>query len=229
MIKEFNNMMSDLAEGSQRIPYVDPNLLRVLEQEILADGKLKILPFSYWQSLGEDARNTFMLKHGIYVLPTTELITWLKENIVGSAIEIGAGNGAIGRALEIPVTDLKTQERDDIKMQYMLMRQPVIKYPEDVEKIGAIQAIKKYSPDTVIGAFITPRYSVKHEGTIHSYGIMEDRILEMTKRYINIGNRLTHKDKPIRKTHPHQEYSFDWLITRSVDQSSNRIWVWDKN
>lgn len=213
--------------GTQILQNVDRNLMEKLEAEALEDGKLKILPFSFWDGIDENLRNVFLLNHGIYVLPTTELIDWLKQYIVGSAIEIGAGNGSIGRALGIPVTDLKIQERDDIKMQYMLMKQPVIKYPDDVEKIGAIQAIKKYNPDTVIGAFITPRYSVKHEGGIQSYGIMEDRVLEMTKRYINIGNRVTHKDKPIRKQFAHEEFYYPWLITRSNHQGSNRIWMFD--
>lgn len=227
MSKQLKELMNSVAPGAQVIPQIDSSFIRILEKDVFAGGMLKPMPFFFWEAVGNHARNTFMHKHGIYVLPTTELIDWLRQNIIGSAIEIGAGNGSIGRALGIPVTDLKIQERDDIKLQYIMMNQPVIKYPGDVEKIGAIQAIQKYKPDTVIGAFITPRYTVKYEGKKYSYGIMEDRILGMTKRYINIGNRVTHKDKPIRKEFAHAEFYFPWIITRSIDQGSNRIWVFD--
>lgn len=197
-----------------------------VENQVFDCGKLKAMPSSFYKSLDENKVKLLMWKHGIYVLPTQELIDWLKESIIGSAIEIGAGIGTIGRELQIPITDSRMQERPEIKIVYSLSNQPIIKYPDDVEKLSAEQAIEKYKPDTVIGCFITHKYEEKI-GTGNALGVQEEFILENVSRYINVGNLYTHRDKPILKNNP-VEYNFDWLITRSNDQSLNRIWVHDK-
>ncbi len=197
-----------------------------LEKEVMPDGKLLVMPANFWKKRKQNEINYFIYQHGIYVLPTTELIDWLKENIIGSAIEIGAGNGSISRALNIPITDSRMQEREDIKLIYQMNGQPVIKYPADVEKLDADEALEKYKPETVIGAFVTHKYT-EAAGNGNMYGVEEENILKAVKRYINIGNLTTHNTKPILKLR-HEEIYFDWLITRSVNQSDNRIFIWDK-
>lgn len=122
-----------------------------LEKQVFnQEGKLIIKPYAFWEKYSLDEIHNFTLTHAIYVIPTLELISFLKENILGNAIEIGAGNGSIGRALNIPITDSRMQERPDIRLMYLATSQPVIKYPEDVEKLDAIEAIHKYKPQTVI-------------------------------------------------------------------------------
>lgn len=197
-----------------------------VENQVFDGGVLKVMPSSFYKSLDENKVKLLMWKHGIYVLPTKELVDWLKENIIGGAIEIGAGVGTIGRALKIPTTDSRMQERPEIKMMYSLSNQPTINYPYDVEKLNAEEAIIKYKPDTVIGCFITHKYEEKI-GSGNALGVQEEFILENVGRYINIGNLHTHRDKPILKNNP-IAYNFDWLITRSNDQSINRIWIYDK-
>lgn len=198
-----------------------------LTKEVMtADGKLIAKSSRFWRMRDENEMRYFMLQNGIYVMPTTELIDWLKENIIGNAIEIGAGNGAIARALGVPITDSMMQQRPEIKLMYQLSGQPVIEYPNDVEKLDAVRAIIKYKPDTVIGAFITHKYD-KMVGDGNMWGIQEEIILEKVKRYINIGNKITHHNKPILKS-PHEEYKFDWLVTRAVNQSENVIFVFNK-
>lgn len=184
-------------------------------------GKLIIKPAAFWAETDRQARMFFMHKHAIYVLPTSELIEWLRCKIIGHAIEIGAGNGAIGRALNIPITDSKLQETQAVKEHYNLLGTPLIKYPDDVIKLDAISAIYKYKPQTVIGAFITHKW-VNNIIQGNYWGVQEEKILKLSKRYLNIGNLDTHKLKPILKRH-HEEHNFPWLITRSVDQSLNRI------
>jgi len=172
-------------------------------------------------------RRYFMYIHGIYVLPTTELIEFLRSQIIGKAIEIGAGHGAIARSLNIPITDSRMQEQPEIKFIYQMGGQPPITYHDDIEKLDAIQAVKKYEPDTVIGAFITHKFDVKI-GNGNAMGVDEEKMFSKIKsRYINIGNKHTHKDKPILKL-KHTEYQFDWIITRSVNQYQNVIFVFDK-
>lgn len=198
-----------------------------LEKQVLTEnGLIKVMPYSFYQSIDENSIKMLMWKHGIYVLPTQELVDWLKENIVGTAIEIGAGIGTISRALQIPITDSRMQELPEIKWYYNMGGQPTIKYADDVEKLDAEEAIKKYNPDTVIGCFITHKFE-ERIGSGNAMGVQEEFILENVKRYINIGNLHTHKDKPILKNNP-VEYNFEWLITRSVVSSLNRIWIYDK-
>ncbi len=61
---------------------------------------------------------------GVYCIPTTELIHWLQNRINGrKAIEICAGYGAIGRALNIVSTDSYIQTRPEIAITYILQGQ----------------------------------------------------------------------------------------------------------
>ena len=190
------------------------------------EKKLIVKPYSFWKDRDLNERRYFMYIHGIYVLPTTELIEWLRTMIIGKAIEIGAGNGSIARSLGIPITDSRMQENPEIKFFYQMGGQPPIVYHNDVKKLDFKQAIFKYQPDTVIGAFITHKFDAKI-GNGNALGVEEEFILKNVNRYINIGNKHTHKDKPILKI-KHIEYQFDWLITRAVDQYQNVIFVFDK-
>jgi len=197
-----------------------------LENQVFENGKLKVMSIAFYNSISLNARRYFMWKHGIYVLPTQELIDWLRENITGNAIEIGAGVGSIARALEIPITDSRMQERPEIKFYYNMSGQPTIAYPNDVEKLNYEEAIIKYKPKTVIGCFITNKYEEKI-GSGNALGVQEEYILENVSRYINIGNLETHKHKPILKRNP-EGFNFDWLFTRSANQELNRIWVYNQ-
>lgn len=199
--------------------------LSELNYLVFPDNKLVVMPHAFWEEREYNEIMYFMYTHGMYVLPTTELIDWLRENITGIAIEIGAGNGAISRALGIPITDSCLQEDKAIMLMYKMMDQPPITYNEDVEKLNAEQAIEKYKPDTVIGAFITHKW---HKGMKYGnpFGVQEEDILSRVKRYIHIGNMVTHAHKPILKR-PHQQYYYDWLITRSAHNGANRIFVFD--
>lgn len=187
------------------------------------ENKLIIKPYSFWKNINGNELRYFMYIHGIYVLPTQELIDWLKQNIIGNAIEIGSGIGAVARNLGIPITDSRMQELPEVKLAYLAGGQPTIKYPSDVEKLDYKLAIFKYQPQTVIGCFITHKYD-ERIGSGNAYGVEEEFILKNSVKYINVGNKHTHKDKPILKQ-KHQEYYFDWLITRSVDQKQNTIFV----
>lgn len=192
------------------------------EDLLLENGILQVRPYAQIQNLDPTVILNFILRYGIYVLPTAELVDFLKTEIRGKAIEIGCGHGALGRALSIPITDSYLQETPEIKMYYQLMGQPTVPYPRDVEKLNAEQAMKKYRPDTVIGAYITHKYNGK---TGNMYGVVEGKILSAGCKYINIGNDKVHADKPILK-YPHRILRFDWLVTRS-EKSLNHIKIWE--
>ncbi len=188
-----------------------------LEKECMSEGKLLIKPYSFYKQYPFNDVLVFMHTHGIYVLPTQELIDWLRENIVGKAIEIGAGIGAIGRVLGIPITDNKMQEWPEVKKFYLEAGQPLIKYPADVEELDYLAAIEKYKPDTVVGAFITHKWNGK---TGNPHGV---DALKIKCKYIMVGNLITHQDNPLLKQC--EKLYFEWLITRAVDQLKNRIFI----
>jgi len=210
-------------KGLSVINKVDTSSIR---EAVMQDGLIKVLPFKdYKTKFTREEILNFMIEDGIYVLPTIELIEYLKKNIIGKAIEIGCGNGAIGRALNIPITDSMAQARPEMIEVYKMMQQEPIVYPADVEKLGAQSAIKKYKPDTVIAAFVTHKFNGK---TGFSGGVNEEFILERCRRYIMIGNLQTHTDKPILRRW-HSEHEAEWIITRSANQSLNRIFIFNQS
>lgn len=196
---------------------------------LLENNKLKIMPADFYKNIPQEHLSIWCHKNGIYGLTTIELIDWLKTQITDKTIEIGAGNGAVGRALKIPITDNYNMERPDIRACYIQLNQPLTKYPIDVEKLDAIKAIKKYKPDIVIACWVTHKYNPNnHLQGGNFYGIDEEYILKNVKKYILIGNDNVHSKKPIIK-YKHQELSFDWLYSRSLYTRGNKIYIWDTN
>lgn len=192
-----------------------------IERVLFKDGLLQVLPYEKIKQFDRNTLLNFMHKYGIYVLPTQELIDFLKTEIVGYAIEIGCGLGAIGRALEIPRTDSKLQDEPAIQLIYRQMGQPTMIYPADVIKMDALYALKHYTPQTVIGAYITHKYN-GISGNM--FGVQEAELLKKHRKYINIGNDNVHHDKPILKF-PHRTLRFEWIVTRS-EPTKNFIKIW---
>ena len=199
--------------------------LAPLERDLFDDkGFLRVMPYDYYKQVPQDVLHYFAHEYGIYVFPTVEMIEWFRENMEGIAIEIGAGHGALGRALDIPITDSRMHELPEIKLYYELIHLPTIKYPGDVEKLDAEEAITKYQPDTVIGGYIIERWRPNYEQG-HHLGVNEHDIIKRTKKYMLILNKHDHPDKWLYHS-PHQEHKFEWIVTRSKHKD-NRICVWN--
>lgn len=162
-----------------------------------------------------------------YILPTFELIDFLKSQIEGlTAIEIGAGSGDLGRHLNIPMTDSHCQEWPDVQAFYNIIGQPRIKYGKDVERLDAMAAVNKYKPDVVIGAWVTHWIDPGKPpppGGGNVYGIKDDEILPLVKKYIIIGAEEIHKYKGIMKS-KHKNVDASFVRSRRRD---NRIWIWE--
>lgn len=170
-------------------------------------------------------------KHGRYIIPTQELIVYLKDLIGGRlCVEICAGFGDLGKALGIKSTDSGQQMQPDMMAYMTLLGQRPIKPLPHVEIINANEAVRKYKPEVVIAGFATQLYQKGDESAnpkIGSsiYGVYEQDILKNTKMYIHIGNFLTHGDKRIR-VHKHKVFQPDWLVTRSMSPAHNVIFIW---
>lgn len=206
------------------IPDEDVNYLDDL---LLKNGLLQVVPSSLLAEVKPMHLSLWGNKRGIYCLPTIELIDWLREQIGGkSAIEICSGNGAIGRALNIPRTDSYIQTTPEIIEIYRAAGQVPIVPPEDVQKFEANEAVDYFNPEVVIGAYVTQKF-VEGDRNGSAYGTDEVSLLKKVKKYIVIGNDESHGEKRIRRL-PYKQYRFSWLFTRSLNQQSNEISIWEK-
>ena len=193
------------------------------------DGKdIKILPASVWRSFSKEELKKWMWETGTYVLPTEELIDCL-DGLIGQekTIEIGAGNGWIGRELDIPMTDSYQQQDDEeTVLIYDLAGQPRIRYPKDVRKVDAITAVKTFRPHTVLGCYVTHKWRYDTMSG-NNKGIDFQKMMRYCRRFILVGNIETHKDNPLMEE-THREIELDGLLTRATDETRNRIFIWEK-
>lgn len=201
-----------------------------LERQFLDDsGNLKIVPSGVYSTVNYDHLRLFCHKYGFYCLPTTELIGWLILNMsIGKTIEIGAGNGAVGRALGIPITDSCAQQNPEVASFYKSLGQPVTHYPRDIIKVDALTAIRSFRPEVVVACWVTHKYNPNEawrEGS--KWGIEERLVLKKIKKYILIGHEKIHNNKPIMDL-PHETFYYPWLWSRAEDAAGNRIYVWTK-
>lgn len=200
---------------------ISPNLL-------MSNGHLKLLSAEYYRNLRWNDFRVFCHKYARYGIITIELVEFLNKIIAcRPVIEIGSGAGDFGHHLKIHMTDSKQQEDPKIKASYAAMRQPVIKYPKEIEKIDALDAVYKYRPQVVLSSWITTYAPHEMPYGSNPFGIKEDAILNLVETFILIGNVDTHGDKPIMKM-AHEEFYFDWLVSRGKNQENNRIWIWNR-
>lgn len=193
------------------------------------NGEFRILPASNWWQFTTEQRQLFGHKHAMYCIPTAELIEYLDRRIGNrDALEIGAGNGIVGRALGIRMTDSHQQAMPKYKELYHMSGQPVIKYGKDVLKMDALEAVKRFKPDVVIGCWVTHLWR-EAEGWRggNEVGVDETKLIKRVDEYIVVGNHKVHKDKPIMEDVENVQTP-DWLVSRASAPIYNAIYTWIK-
>lgn len=192
-------------------------------------GRLRVLPYSFWEQFSQMEIAAFCVARGFYCIPTTELVAWLHERIAGrSAIEIGSGSGVLAEAVGIAATDSKMQDRPEIRMLYQASRQTPVPYGPNVKEMDAREAISYYKPEVVVAAWVTHKWNEREawrEG--NAYGVDEGRIIGREGEYIHVGNRHVHRNKPILDAE-HEEFEFPWLVSRAMNGAPNFIACWRK-
>ena len=209
---------------------IDPSNVRDLGEQLLeSDGSLKVVPSSTLRDTSIEERAIFGLKNGIYGFLTTELIEYLKDFIgARKAIEIGAGHGKLAQALGIAATDNRMQERPEIAAYYALLRQPVVKYGSNVEKLDAIEAVKKHKPQVVVASWVTHKYDAsRHAAGGNEDGVKEEDVIGGCDAYVFIGNTKVHANKSIWSL-PHKLITPEWLYSRAHNGSKDFIAIWEK-
>ena len=190
-------------------------------------GRLKVVPARVLSETTPEERLTFGIQHGLYSLPTVELVEYLHKRIAGrTAIEVGAGHGMLAQALGIPATDNRQQESAALQNYYQQLGQATVPYGNHVEQLDAQDALQRYSPQVVIACWLTHRYDpARHAAGGSQTGVDEAAIIAGCEEYIFIGNELTHAGKPIWGL-PHEVVYPVWVFSRAVNGSREFIASW---
>jgi hypothetical protein len=198
-----------------------------LDEKLLQPGTqfLRLMPAEELLSNGLEAIQLWAVRRARYQFITTELVEWLRARIAGrSVIEVGAGQGDLGHHLGIHMTDSGMQTTPECLLQYASQGQMPTIPPPEVERLDAIDAVKKYKPQVVVASWITQKW---HEGDPHgnAYGPEESQIVNAVDTYIHVGNRSVHGLKRILRM-KHREYKPKGLVSRGHEQAKNLIYVW---
>lgn len=190
------------------------------------------LPYDDIKDDTEATLNVVMQALGLYTFPTVELTDWLHSEIDDdptlephTAIEICSGTGWIGRTLGIPTTDSRLQERDDIRQAYLKQGAMPIQYPQDIEPLDALSAIRKYQPEYVVASYCTHLWGTGSLKSGNAFGVDTRWVIQHCARFYHIGNDDIHSRDPIMRR-PHRRLQFPWLVTRGNSDHA-RIYVWE--
>jgi hypothetical protein len=199
------------------------------------DGRLRVLPAREYQRHPQADLTVWCVLRGLYCLPTVELVAAVRELLperwsscqLGAPIEIGAGNGAFGRALGVRMTDSHQQELPEVREYYHYIRQATVRYGVDVERRSAEEAVRAYEPEVVVAAWVTHRYEPeRHEAGGNVMGIDEGALLRKVRRYVHVGHERVHAGKALLAL-PHRTLRPEGLVSRALDWQKQVIWVWE--
>lgn len=218
---------------SREVPRPTGEQLAALDDYLLepgTGGRMRLRSAAELRALGP-MLDSWCVVRARYALVTTELVAWLRDKIAGrSALEIGAGQGDLGFRLGIRQTDLGAQSQAFVASGMAALGQAPTAPPGDIERLEAEEAVRKYSPDVVVAAWITQKFhdvDPDADAVIRGYGVEEARILGVVDAYIHVGNDGPHAGKRILGFR-HHTYRPAWLVSRAVDQSKNVIRVWGR-
>lgn len=211
---------------------VDPGALLALEAECIdGAGRLRAVTAKFYAGFKRNDLSAWCVARGFYCLPTLELVDFIRDQIdCDAALEIGAGNGALGRAVGIPMTDSHQQERPEMAALYRGLGQAAVEYGADVEKLTALEAVEKYRPRVVVAAWVTHRWDRRRphlKGNM--YGVDEARLLDkpFVRRYVFVGSESVHgkeAPKPILSRR-HETHRLPFLYSRAFEPT-DVVWVW---
>lgn len=209
---------------------IEPTQVRDLAPEVMGDdGRMRILPASYWAETTMRERVLFGHRHGVYSFPTVELVDHLRGMIGDrTAIEIGAGHGVLAEALGIPATDNRMQEDPHYAAIYAAIRQPPVRYGPNVIQCHASQAVRRFKPQVVIGCWVTHKYDPnRHAAGGNEIGIDEIDVLLHCEQYIIVGNEHVHSGKKLWDLPHHIEYPA-FAYSRAHNGTRDFIATWQR-
>lgn len=219
-----------MADYLMPVSILDPSNIRDLSPDVLDDtGRLKVMPAEYWAGTTREERALFGGRRGLYSFPTVELVEYLGNAINGRrAIEIGAGHGVLAEALGITATDSYQQRKPKYRKIYEDAGQTIVPYGPNVERMDAREAISRYHPEVVIGAWVTHKYNpAQHWDGGNEEGVDEAHIVKNVKLYVAIGNQKVHRGKAIW-SQLHLIMYPKWVWSRAMNGSPDFVARWDR-
>lgn len=198
-----------------------------------AVGSLQVMPADYYARYSQHDLALWCHHRAFYFLPTHEAIEWSRQWLpedARQALEIGSGNGALGRGLGLRLTDNRQQEWPEVRAHHARIQQPVINYHRTVETLDGLAASEKYRPEVIVAAWVTHRYRPdRQELGGNVYGVNEERLLEGSwlQRYVFFGHEHVHRTKPILGQ-KHTTHALPFLYSRSMQPGKNVVWIWEK-
>lgn len=215
---------------SMSLQVISPNELKKdpAQEGALDDkGRLLVKPLSFWRAYSTAEIAYFAVRHGLYGLPTVELVSWLQQLLANKqTLEIGAGHGTLATALGIRATDNLMQTWPDIAAHYRSLHQATVPYGNHVEELDAHAALERYKPEVVLACWVTHKYDERAHGRGgNMFGVDEQWVLEHCQTYVHIGNAKTHAQKPLR-TKPFRRYRPEGLVSRSFAPELDEVLVW---
>lgn len=210
-------------------------LIKIMNHYLIDSStqRIKLYPASFYAQFSQQHIQLWCHATARYTIPTVELVDFLKAKINGrKAIEIGSGNGDLGYHLGIPETDSYIQQTDTFKLLYWKLKQYPTNPKKEAEKLEALEALEKYSPEVVVGSWITQKYDDSKERLSFSekgssiYGVDDEKVIRLCD-YIHVGNESVHGGKFINQF-PHETVKLEGYLSRSQSPEKNIIQIWRK-
>lgn len=206
------------------------NLLVRLDALLLdhSTKRIKLLPASVYDSITRQDLQAWCHYRNRYVLPTVELVDWLKARIDGRrAIEIGAENSDLAYYLGIPAIGNYSVSYCGTHPAPLFPGQiPTQVVYSNWHQMDSMQAILELRPEVVIGAWIPDKF-VGNCGNLSKYAPNEYQIAQNTE-YIHIGCESIHGRSTLLGF-PHETINVPGIVSRtSVNPPDDVIHVWKK-
>ena len=176
--------------------------VKYIDDILLNNGELQVLSSAELLQIDKHDLRIWCYHKGIYGIPSKELIEIIRPHLVDNkSIEVGAGCGVFGRALNIPSTDSMIQNKPEVKAYYSALGQPIVEYGKNVINLEASDAIAKFLPEVVFGSWVTqyvsPLETETPVGGGSVYGLKESEFMPKINKYIIYGNDTVHRHKDI--------------------------------
>jgi len=218
------NLVSDNPSALASAERFDPI---PLDRQLLdGNGRLRLLSADELRAIDPLTLRMWCCVRARYLLPTLELVAWLRAVINGEkAIEVAAGMGDLGYHLGIPMSDSYAQQAPDMVQKYALIGNAPTAPPADVERLDAEAAVRRYKPKIVIAAWLTHKYQ-PGDANGFEHGANEKYIVDRAT-YIFIGNQRVHGAKRILQL-DHASYFLPWIVSRSSEPKRDVVYIWRK-
>lgn len=231
VVETTTNYMNDLKENSLFISMTSEEeqaILTRMDGLFLSNKVPKVVPYAAYERHPVLDRQIWANRRGFYSLPTLELASFIKEQIAGrSAHEIGAGHSAMAKHLGIYHSDPRFQEKKGLTRNLIDITGAIPAYtPPYVSHRCCKQVLKDCKPQVLLAQWVTP---LGPSGTSSNYyGPDYKEVLEVVETLIFVGNLSIHPYVREVLGEPDIEIREPWIVSRSMRQEENILWVWNR-